>query len=210
MGKMNKAGLSGLFWIYCQVFIVDVNDLERRDDLFLHKTHPIQRIQTTGMVVSVSTHSAYMKIRLDDGTGMLSCIYWLPDKANPPAISLGDLLMIRGRLGLFREEVQVTVDQYKVELDENAELLHWAQVLFLKRKIYDLPFKPDLDAFNLSVSDYCRNSKIPKHIIDKAKKYTPEELLIQNTAEIIMQRSPDSFLFDELLSNKAIVDEITG
>lgn len=79
---------------------------------------------------------------VDDGTGEISCILWHSDETGPSKIELGDLCTIIGKLSVYNDELQIAVNSYTVESDSNVELLHWAEVISLKKFVYNTPFDP--------------------------------------------------------------------
>lgn len=113
-------------------------------DLLLLHPHtgaPLRRVEVVGVVVARDHKGRYLRFSLDDGTGCFPCVLWLdhPRVAAPsdlPALAaaaagfdsrarLGALVRVRGRPGVFRGELQVTVGDVTAEPDPNAELFHW-------------------------------------------------------------------------------------
>lgn len=53
------------------------------------------------------------------------------------AVRLGELVRVRGRVGVYRGAVQITVGDVVVERDANVEVLHWLECVKLARLCYD-------------------------------------------------------------------------
>nr|CAD1838429.1 unnamed protein product [Ananas comosus var. bracteatus] len=54
------------------------------------------------------------------------------------AVRLGALVRVRGRVGVYRGAVQITVADVVVEKDPNSEVLHWLDCIRLARDYYDV------------------------------------------------------------------------
>nr|CAD1829931.1 unnamed protein product [Ananas comosus var. bracteatus] len=54
------------------------------------------------------------------------------------AVRLGALVRVRGRVGVYRGAVQITVADEVVEKDPNSEVLHWLDCIRLARDYYDV------------------------------------------------------------------------
>ena len=101
------------------LFIGDINDTVIRDQL-----------SVCGIIVDVamppdSLSRRPFKLELDDGTGVLDVVIWrndMPDWAND--LSIGDQVVARGTLKLFRNNLQMTVKGLKKVVDNNFETLH--------------------------------------------------------------------------------------
>ncbi|PKU74647.1 CST complex subunit STN1 [Dendrobium catenatum] len=120
---------------------------------------PIYRAEFVGVVVSRDRRPKLLRFLIDDGSGCVPCVLWLnhdllskssvfasgDDLAASAArdhagkVNLGVLVRVRGRVTVFRGELQITVKDVLVERDPNAEILHWLQCIKLARDCYDLP-----------------------------------------------------------------------
>jgi hypothetical protein len=90
-----------------------------------------------GIVNGISVHSKFVRIVVDDGTGSLTCTYWMTEeKSKVPNILLGQLIVLHGRLGVYKSEIQVTIDHWEVKHDPNFESLYWTQTMKLKKLFY--------------------------------------------------------------------------
>lgn len=80
---------------------------------------------------------------MDDGTGVLSCTQWREVEDSDEGLfipQLGQLVSIWGKLSEYRGAKQVTVTEIVEQADPNAEVLHWLEVIRLKRTVYSSPF----------------------------------------------------------------------
>lgn len=98
----------------------------------------ISRAEILGIVVSLESKSKFLKFLLDDGTGCVPCILWLNHPHMPSdqnltveftgcharMVRLGEQLRVRGRITVYRGELQITVRDVLVERDPNMETLH--------------------------------------------------------------------------------------
>ncbi|XP_078169230.1 nucleic acid-binding, OB-fold-like protein [Carex rostrata] len=98
----------------------------------------ISRAEILGIVVSLESKPKFLKFLLDDGTGCIPCILWLNNRHVPSdqnltaeftgcharMVKLGEQLRVRGRITVYRGELQITVRDVLVERDPNMETLH--------------------------------------------------------------------------------------
>jgi CST complex subunit STN1 len=98
----------------------------------------ISRAEVLGIVVFLDSAPKFLKFLLDDGTGCVPCILWLnplqaPSDEDPTLeivrhharmVRMGEQLRVRGRITLYRGELQITVKDLLVERDPNTETLH--------------------------------------------------------------------------------------
>ncbi|KAJ6801374.1 OB-fold nucleic acid binding domain containing protein isoform X1 [Iris pallida] len=119
----------------------------------------ITRAEAVGVVVSRDRANKFLRFHVDDGSGCVPCILWLNHRQRPgsgggpsymdltaevaaehaAAVRLGALVRVRGRVGVFRGSVQITVGDVVAERDANVEVLHWLQCVRLARLCYDVP-----------------------------------------------------------------------
>ena len=106
---------------------------------------------------------------IDDGTTVLSCMCWYATTAVAAAslgsgllsssalyrdlptvstafvstpfhtLAMGAVARVRGRPSCYREQRQVNVESMYIEVDPNAETLHWLECMQLKKTVYDQP-----------------------------------------------------------------------
>ncbi|KAM0954153.1 putative replication factor A protein [Dioscorea sansibarensis] len=121
--------------------------------MFTHKSRPIARAETLGVVVSRECKDKFLKFLVDDGTGCIPCILWLNHqsfarRSHPvdlelkarmalvyaEKIQLGLLVRVRGRITIYMGVIQITVADVVVERDPNMELLHWLDCIRMSRR----------------------------------------------------------------------------
>nr|XP_043637499.1 CST complex subunit STN1 [Erigeron canadensis] len=128
--------------------------------LYLKNTQMIiSHVETLGIVTSREHKpERFLRFTIDDGTGSIPCVLWLNQltspyfsRISPPSVRsialmaknfenvvrVGVLARVRGKIGVYRGKVQVTVNNVFVERDPNAEILHWLECMRLSRKCYD-------------------------------------------------------------------------
>ncbi|GLU03556.1 hypothetical protein SLE2022_207480 [Rubroshorea leprosula] len=127
---------------------------------FSRKGMPVSRVESVGVITSRDYKpSKFLKFTLDDGTGCICCILWLNHLNSPyfsrrdpgdiqlladvarrfaAEVHIGKVARVRGRIGSYRGEVQITVSDVVIERDPNAEMLHWLDCLRLSRQCYDV------------------------------------------------------------------------
>ncbi|KAF8079888.1 hypothetical protein N665_0994s0013 [Sinapis alba] len=115
------------------------------------------RVETVGTIVSRDMTEKFLKFNVDDGTGCVTCIMWLNQLTSPyfnrfdsstillhsgfarrqaRDIRIGAVARVRGRVGLYRGVMQITVTNVVIERDPNAEILHWLECVRLSRSCY--------------------------------------------------------------------------
>ncbi|XAR58568.1 hypothetical protein NMG60_11014016 [Bertholletia excelsa] len=119
----------------------------------------ISRAETVGVITTRELKpNRFLKFAVDDGTGCVPCILWLnqlnsayfsrrsPSDVRSIAsmaarfasqIQLGGVARVRGRITAYRGSVQITVSDVVIELDPNAEILHWLDCVRLAQKCYN-------------------------------------------------------------------------
>lgn len=117
----------------------------------------VTRVETVGTIVSRDMTTNFLKFSVDDGTGCVTCIMWLNQltssyfnrfdsstillysraaRKQAGAIRIGAVARVRGRVGLYRGVMQITVSVVVIERDPNAEILHWLECIRLGRSCY--------------------------------------------------------------------------
>ncbi|BAV92148.1 3'-5' exoribonuclease YhaM family protein [Candidatus Desulfovibrio trichonymphae] len=72
-------------------------------------------------VQSQSRNGPYWRLTLDDASGSLEAKIWHPLSAEFSNIPTGSLVWAEGRAGLYREQIQLTVDQMRILSPREAE-----------------------------------------------------------------------------------------
>ena len=105
--------------------------------IWWYQTHPIKKVLITGIVAGreerIGKYTTILRMLtsfnwfralgmvtdvaldlVDDGTGIIPCVQWHPNRSDAPQygvnISLGSLVRVRGRITEFRGTRQVTAD----------------------------------------------------------------------------------------------------
>ncbi|KAJ0454375.1 putative replication factor A protein [Helianthus annuus] len=109
-------------------------------------THILSRAETLDIVTFWEHKSdRFLKFTIDDGTGCIPCVIWLNQLTSPyfsrqcppdvrriaevaksfaTVVQIGVLVRVRGKVGVYRGNVQLTVADVVVERDPNAEIVH--------------------------------------------------------------------------------------
>ncbi|KAJ3271609.1 hypothetical protein HDV01_006479 [Terramyces sp. JEL0728] len=141
------SGVSTLFFI---PVITLISNVKFNKGGFYLMQQPITRAQITGMITAVTKSSNRTVIGVDDGTGTMICVYWLNN--DDPTFKLGDMIQVIGKLTYFREQIQISIENYKF-VGFNDELLHSLRAAELL-EIYSKPVKVmDLIAASLQEPD---------------------------------------------------------
>uniref|UniRef100_A0A0A9H977 CST complex subunit STN1 n=1 Tax=Arundo donax TaxID=35708 RepID=A0A0A9H977_ARUDO len=127
---------------------------------FLRCGRTVVRAELVGIVVSRDRREKFLRFLVDDGTGCVPCVLWLNHQylnantssgaldSDPTAemalkmseeVRLGILLRARGRIVMYRGEIQIAVRDVVLEKDPNVEVLHWLQCVRMAKECYDLP-----------------------------------------------------------------------
>ncbi|KAL6593778.1 hypothetical protein ACP70R_048679 [Stipagrostis hirtigluma subsp. patula] len=127
---------------------------------FLRCGRAVARAEFVGVVVSRERRDKFLRFLVDDGTGCVPCVLWLNHHylnantssgaldSDPTAemalkmseeVRLGTLLRVRGKIVMYRGEIQIAVRDVVLEKDPNAEVLHWLQCVRMAKECYDLP-----------------------------------------------------------------------
>ncbi|KAJ1990274.1 hypothetical protein H4R33_001778 [Dimargaris cristalligena] len=101
---------------------------------------PPQRAQVTGIITSIHQTATYMSYTVDDGTGALPCISWIPahlrnQPEHQPDFDLGQLVSVEGRLSDYKGTRQMTIQTIRRLEDPNEEIHHWLQVVYNHRTL---------------------------------------------------------------------------
>ncbi|KAJ1688400.1 hypothetical protein LUZ63_019790 [Rhynchospora breviuscula] len=110
------------------------------------------RAEMLGIVVSLESKPKFLKFLLDDGTGCVPCILWLHPLLPPSesdhdptpellrhqarTVRLGEQLRVRGRITVYRGQLQITVRDVFVEKDPNMETFHRLDCVRIAKRCY--------------------------------------------------------------------------
>ncbi|XP_046365717.2 CST complex subunit STN1-like isoform X2 [Haliotis rufescens] len=165
-------GLDYYLRVYNKMYIQDVLALRLYPhciEAFAYKNHPIHKVDVLGVVVHVDERDRCFIYAIDDGTGVISCCCWKPDRGHsgdetmystlPVSLqkkvcdiqdeekqatsgySHGDLVHIKGKVKVFREVNEITA-LYHAKVDNPAaEIVRMVELPKLYKMCYDKPFE---------------------------------------------------------------------
>ena len=70
-----------------------------------------------------SRNGPYWRLELKDASGLLEAKIWSPLSLSLPALSAGQMVSVEGRVSLYRDQLQLTVDNLRVLDEEEAAAL---------------------------------------------------------------------------------------
>eukprot|EP00158_Paraphelidium_tribonemae_P003547 Partr_v1_DN26218_c0_g1_i1_m48197 len=154
-------GLDGSFWLQSRLFISDIRLLQNSDSslagddaafqcaIYFYNSHPIRTVLVVGVVVGVTMRASHMVLMIDDCTATIEVSLFFASSepsmsrklkqfagmspASAKAELMGKLISVVGRISEFRNERQLTAFSYSVEVDPNAETVHFLRCLEFKR-----------------------------------------------------------------------------
>lgn len=76
-----------------------------------------------------SRNGPYWRLELRDATGSVEAKIWSPLSTSYPDLAAGQMVEIRAKAGLFRDQIQVTIDHLRVLSDEERTVLDLSQFM---------------------------------------------------------------------------------
>ncbi len=76
-----------------------------------------------------SRNGPYWRLELRDAGGTMEAKIWSPLSASFHELAAGQLVRVRGRVGLFRDQLQLTVDELRVLTEEEVTLLDLSEFM---------------------------------------------------------------------------------
>ena len=168
LGDPYTWGANPLYFSYVKLFIRDIHSLSvnpaSRCEHVLNHSHPLSRAHILGRVVALADKFTHLMLAIDDGTDIIHCTLWTKTKEGhekllptaPP--TLGDLVRVLGKLRIPRWRGQkiddilmahdgansclrreMIVEHVANVVEENEEVMHWAQVMRLWKEVYEKP-----------------------------------------------------------------------
>lgn len=162
-------GLDHYFMIFNKMYIADVLQLRENamyPGTYMYRSHPLFKVDIVGVVVKVDQNHTCFTYTVDDGTGVIPCCCWKKDFYNVPdpgssflelpsdlqrlaaritdqkeheGYNLGDLIRVRGKIKVFRDQREV-VARYHTRLDDPMEeVQRLAELPKLYKQNYDQP-----------------------------------------------------------------------
>ncbi|KAG0233960.1 CST complex subunit STN1 [Actinomortierella wolfii] len=146
-------GLDPLFQEALKLFVAQVKALpllkREEGEFYVHHGHPVTAVEVMGMVQSVSRSHVNILYTVDDGTGVIACVQWIPHRLqmtmdlSTVGIRMyrqGDVLRVKGTVGDFRGARQIKIDTLDLIQDPDEESLFRLTVLDLEQSVYSKPF----------------------------------------------------------------------
>ncbi|XP_052832919.1 CST complex subunit STN1 isoform X2 [Octopus bimaculoides] len=174
----NLFGLDPLFHIHCKLFIVDVLNLSPYPTLpgvYCYKNHPIFKVDIMGIIVNCQEKDRNFILRVDDGTGLISCCIWkekveagdndfrslLPESLRLKAHSLhpvfnhGEMVHIRGKIKSYKGVNRIMISYITPVSSASAEIARMFQRPYLYKTVYDqtLVLAPEVQKLQLKTDD---------------------------------------------------------
>ncbi|XP_013413947.1 CST complex subunit STN1 [Lingula anatina] len=163
-------GLDPTSQTFCKLYIRDVLTMTEYSSatpvqgVFSYMNHPVSKVDLMGVIVRVEQRSKQFLYAIDDSTGVINCCCWNPDpltvkqciipglkekveetekiqQCKEEGFNLGDLLHVRGKIKIFREQREIMASYFAIEKDPNAELNRMLEVQALHQLFYDKPFQ---------------------------------------------------------------------
>ncbi|XP_065920485.1 CST complex subunit STN1-like [Dysidea avara] len=136
-------GLDPVYFACVKLTIADVLNLREHPlskGTYCIHNHPISKVCVMGDVVLIDRRHNFIGYGVDDSSGVIQCYQWCDEEQHSLEFSLGQLVMVIGRITVFRDERQIQVDTMIQQSDPNSEVLHWLEVRQLKNTLYAQPF----------------------------------------------------------------------
>lgn len=76
-----------------------------------------------------SRNGPYWRLELRDAGGTMEAKIWSPLSASYHDLAAGQFARVRGRVGLFRDQLQLTVDELRVLTEDEAALLDYSEFM---------------------------------------------------------------------------------
>ncbi|KAI9308690.1 hypothetical protein BJ944DRAFT_227516 [Cunninghamella echinulata] len=137
-------GLDPLFWVHVKVFISDIlalNEATNHKNVYKFNGHVIRSVDICGIIIGVEQKYNSVTYTIDDSTGTIACRLWRESAVMENSLSLGTCIQVTGYITNFRNKRLINVQDLNHITDPNMEILHYLQVLDLKKNHYSEPFQ---------------------------------------------------------------------
>eukprot|EP00126_Sphaerothecum_destruens_P001858 Sdes_comp15289_c0_seq1m4138 len=189
--EVQNWGLDPLFGANVKVLVRDVYRFEKHTDwdIYFFKHRCLTRVHLVGVLVAVDRKEKSILLRLDDGSGSISAVYWGVEEATPINTEhIGSTITVLGRLNVYMNEFQIVVSHFQIETDPHIELLHWIDVAFLWKNVF---------------------SKLPEYVDFSAKLKLPQPSapvneMVDFLKGYLTQQSKADFTFQEIIHDPII------
>ncbi|XP_068681412.1 CST complex subunit STN1-like [Montipora foliosa] len=166
-------GLNALFWSHLKLFVKEIQNLPEFPDhkgVYYYATkHPVTRVEIVGYIVSIDAKEKLTIYGVDDGSGTLQCCRWhQPDGSmdnEREVLNLGQLVTVQGKISVYREQQQLTVDLIHAESDPNTETLLWLEAVNLGNTVYSETFSPLLKEFQAGEAGLSKETQLKQAIL---------------------------------------------
>ncbi|XP_067909318.1 CST complex subunit STN1 isoform X3 [Heterodontus francisci] len=185
-GKMEEDTVPTILWgldpmhgVFAKLYIKDILELKNSGPIpgvFFYKTHPITKVDILGTIVQKREREKFFSFGVDDGTGVISCLWWkrrrLMEGAKPAASSpfglnlleqlnritqlesrnsqleLGDVIQVRGWLKDYRDQREINSTSVSKVVDPvfAAQISRMLELPYLYRTFYDQTFQRPTDS----------------------------------------------------------------
>ncbi|KAI8097123.1 uncharacterized protein BX664DRAFT_325609 [Halteromyces radiatus] len=136
-------GLDPLFRCRIKLFIKDVLDLiqiPEYNDIYYFIGHPICEVEICGVIVAVEQTHTMLTYFVDDGSGVVPCYWWKDIIDIEETILLGTCVLVQGQVSSFKGGRQIKIQDLAIVNNPNTEVLHYLEVMTLRRGQYKTPF----------------------------------------------------------------------
>lgn len=104
--------------------------MSRQSITDIRANEDVQSIFLLGMAsLQQSRNGPYWRLELRDATGAVEAKIWSPLSGSYPDLAAGQMVEIHAKAGLFRDQIQVTIDKLRVLNDEERAALDLGQFM---------------------------------------------------------------------------------
>lgn len=149
--------------------ILEMQEYPHFTGAFVYNNHPIYKVDVVGVVVKKVENSKCFIYAVDDGTGVILCCCWkdnfykqtgnvdmkslnlaLRQKVKEiqaelieaeEGYSLGNLIQVKGKLKIFRDNKEIVANIHKKVLDPQFQVFRMCELPRLYYEHYDRPFQ---------------------------------------------------------------------
>ncbi|KAJ3104578.1 hypothetical protein HDU97_009090 [Phlyctochytrium planicorne] len=112
-------------------------------DLHMLNNHPIKNVRLCGLIVSKDEREKNITYLLDDGTGLIPCVWWFDSESRNQVtretLPLGSLVNIAGKIAVKYQERKIHIHKATAQKDPNAETRWWTRTVELYNDAYAKP-----------------------------------------------------------------------
>ncbi|XP_038629223.1 CST complex subunit STN1 isoform X3 [Scyliorhinus canicula] len=147
-------GLDPIYGVFAKLYIKDILELKKSQPVpgvFFYKTHPITKVDILGTIVQKRERERFFSFGVDDGTGVISCLWWKKQRA------MENVRLASSPFGLNVLEQLNRINQLEnsnsqLELAKVVDPVFTAQIArmlelpYLYRNFYDKTFQIQMDS----------------------------------------------------------------